>query len=312
MAFEELPADFAKFFETGELPATLAAEQSTATVIPDAKLPEPMHVPETKVDPVVPEVKVEPPVIEKPVVVEPPVIPPANNPFLERLLAEKDAGEQRLQQEIKALQDKLSEKMVIPAPDKTTDPLGFITHSLEKLQAELAAVTAKNAESAQQTEQQQQVAALQNHVQTQVETFVKDHADYPDAYKHLVTMRMQDFADLGLTAQQAQAAMEQEARSITQRALMTGKNPAELAYGMAKRYGYQVKASAEKVEAKVENKLETIRKGMEASTTLDRSTPPGAGDVSLDSIKNMSDAELTKTIDKDWHKLFGKSNNGIF
>src|ERR1700692_1310181 len=147
MAFEELPADYAKFFETGELPAALAAAEpaSTAPVVPDTVVaPEPMHVPEPKVaDPVVPETKVDPVVpVEpvKPVAIDPAPPAPTNNPYLERLLAERDASEAALKKQVEDMQAKLAKLTETPAPDKATDPLGFITHSLEKLNAELEAI----------------------------------------------------------------------------------------------------------------------------------------------------------------------------
>src|ERR1700682_1030187 len=167
MAFEELPADYAKFFETGELPDALAkAEPSTATVVPDTLVaPEPMHVPEPKVvDPVVPETKVDPVVPVdpvKPVVIDPAPPAPTSNPYLERLLAERDASEAALKKQVEDMQAKLAKMTETPAPDKATDPLGFITHTLEKLQSELAAIQTKGAEvTQQQTEQQQQAAVM--------------------------------------------------------------------------------------------------------------------------------------------------------
>ena len=314
MAFEELPADYAKFFETGELPDALAkAEPSTATVVPDTLVaPEPMHVPEPKVaDPVVPVTKVDPVVPVEPVKTEgiDPATTPTSNPYLERLLAERDASEAALKKQVEEMQAKLVKLTETPAPDKATDPLGFITHTLEKLQSELAAIQTKGAEVTQQQTEQQQQAAVMNHLNSQVQAFEKDHTDYQDAYKHLVSMRMQDFKDLGLNEQQCNQAMENEARGIMQRALVTGKNPAELAYGMAKRYGFVAKEPI--TVANVENKLETIKKGMETQTEVQRTTPPSAKDLTVDNLKNMSDRELNKVVDKEWESLFGMKK-GIF
>lgn len=315
MAFEELPADYAKFFETGELPSALAAAEpgSSATVIPDTQVaPEPMHVPEPKVVPVVPVTKVDPVVpVEpvKPAVLDPAPPVPTSNPYLERLLAERDASEAALKKQIEEMQGKLTKLTETPPPDKTTDPLGFMTHQLESLTKQLADMQTGSAETRAQTEQAQQQQAVMNHLNGQVQAFEKEHTDYQAAYKHLVSMRMQDFKDLGLNEQQATQAMENEARGIMQRALATGKNPAELAYGMAKRYGFVAKPAA--TVENVDNKLEIIKKGMETQTEAQRTTPPSAKDLTVDNLKNMSDRELNKVVDKEWESLFGMKK-GIF
>lgn len=315
MAFEELPADYAKFFETGEIPAALAAAEpgSSATVVPDTQVaPEPMHVPEPKVDAVAPVTKVDPvaPVDSvKPAVLDPAPPVPTSNPYLERLLAERDASEAALKKQIEDMQGKLTKLTETPPPDKATDPLGFMTHQLESLTKQLADMQNGTAETRAQTEQAQQQQAVMNHLNSQVQAFEKEHTDYPDAYKHLVSMRMQDFKDLGLDDKQCTQAMENEARGIMQRALATGKNPAELAYGMAKRYGFVPKPAA--TVANVDNKLETIKKGMETQTEVQRTTPPSAKDITVDNLKNMSDRELSKVVEKDWESLFGLKK-GIF
>lgn len=317
MAFEELPADYAKFFETGELPAALAAEQSTATVIPDAAPESPVVMPSTPDSQHVVAPTTPAPVVETPTpapvakTAEIPAVPvaPTTNPYLERLLAESDAARQAVEKQVAELKANIDKLTATPPPDKATDPLGYMQHQMEALQKQLADIASANTAQTQQTEQQRQMATLQNHINTQVGDFVKDHADYPDAYKHLVAMRTQDFVDLGLNEAQVQQALNQEANSIMQRALVTGKNPAELAYGMAKRYGYQAKAPVA-ATPNAENKLETIRKGMEAAGGLDRTSPPGAGDINLDNIKNMSDRDMNKAIETNWEGIFGASKKG--
>ncbi len=61
----------------------------------------------------------------------------------------------------------------------------------------------------------------------------------------------------------------------------------------------------------VENKLEKIKKGMETQTEVQRTTPPSAKDLTVDNLKNMSDRELNKVVDKEWDSIFGRKP-GIF
>lgn len=300
MAFEELPADYAKFFETGELPAALAAEHAieAPAVVPETITPEPAaHTPPVEPQPEIPVVPQTP---------APSASPDAA--LYERLLADRDIAEQALKRQIAELTEKVEKVTAVPVPDKTTDPLGYMMHKIEALE-QAATGSVKATEEMQATAAQQQAnTQLQNHLNAQIQTFEKDHTDYQDSYKHLVKMRMQDFTDLGLTTQQAQQAMDNEARGIISRALATGKNPAELVYGMAKRYGFAGKAPV----VTAENKLATIQKGMETSTeAVERSTPPEAKGLSIAAVKNMSDRDLTRVVDKQWEELFG-SSKGIF
>jgi hypothetical protein len=113
---------------------------------------------------------------------------------------------------------------------------------------------------------------------------------------------------MGFTEQQIRVALGNEEMQITKPALALGKNPAELVYNFAKRYGFQAKAPVPTPE----NRLEMIKKGMDASQTLDRSTPPEVGKITTDNISQASEAQIQKMVEDDWEGLFGKSKNGIF
>jgi hypothetical protein len=50
---------------------------------------------------------------------------------------------------------------------------------------------------------------------------------------------------------------------------------------------------------------------METQTEAQRTTPPSAKDLTVDNLKNMSDRDLNKVVDKEWESLFGLKK-GIF
>lgn len=290
MAFQELPAEYDEFFKSGgELPTALLAEHKPEVPPPVAKV-EPEVV-----------VAVEP--VEKPA----PIVVPETNPFAVQLLQEKERQLDDLNKKIAELTGKIEKASETPPPDKTLDPLGFMTHQMEKLQAQLDAMTAAQTAAKDQTTQETQAQQFMNHVKGQVAAFEKATPDYQDAYKHLMTTRSQDFKDLGMNEQQINQNLANEEMMITRQALAAGKNPAEMVYTMAKRYGF--KAAAVKVEP--DNKLATIQKGLEAAKTGERSTPPDAGKVTLETALNVSDRELTQAVDKQWEELFG-TKKGIF
>jgi hypothetical protein len=286
MGFEALPAEYEEFFKSGgELPASLR---------PAPEAPAPQAAPVAPVQPVA-----ETPVAQPTTIAEPPPAPTAN-PYLERLLAEREAQITSITKQMEALQTRLDKAVEIPAPDPQTDPLGHMTHTLSKLQAQLDAMQNSQKETHEQTQQQTQQQQFAQLVNNQVQTFKAANPDYEDAYQHLIKTRTQDFRDLGMTEQQIRTAIGQEEMTITQNAFAQGKNPAEIVYNFAKRYGYQPK-----VAAKPENKLETIQKGMEASQSLQRGTPPEAGEITTDNIMEASEATFNRMVADKWEEIFG-------
>lgn len=291
MAFEELPPEYAEFFTNGgELPATLAAEHEAQLAEAPAPTPAPAATPAPT---------------PAPVVDEAPVAPTAN-PYLERLLAEKDNQLKLVSNQIEELKLKIAKAQEPAAPDPAVDPLGSLQHQLKSLQTKLDNVLNAQTESQTMSVQEKNAQQFFNHVNSQIAEFKTTHTDYDAAYKHLIEVRKQDFRDQGMTADEAARSMGQEEMQIVQRAVTIGKNPAEIAYSMAKRYGYKPTAAVV-----TENKLETIKKGLEASQTTERGTPPSTGKVSLDNIESASDSDLNKAVENDWEGLFGK-RKGIF
>ncbi|MHB8272275.1 hypothetical protein [Bradyrhizobium sp.] len=303
MAFEELPAEYEEFFKSGgELPASLASQQTPApTATPTAApaaTPVATSAPQTAA----------PAAASVPASIPEAPVAPASNPYLERLLAEKDQQVNTLAEQMKALQDQIAKAQETPAPDPTIDPLGHMTHQMGKLQSQLDALL--KAQSDMQTANQTQTQAQQfmANVGAQVKAFEATHTDYQKAYQHMVDVRSQDFKDMGYTDSQIRQAIGNEEMQITRQAMALGKNPAELVYNFAKRYGYQ----AEAPKAAPENKLATIQKGLEASQTLERGTPPNVGEITTDNITAASEADINKMVESNWEGLFGLRKGSIF
>lgn len=321
MAFETLPPEYQNFFDTGELPASMQGEADAAAAEAARVAAEQAANDEAvRVDAGQPPAVVVPPVVPptEPALIDPAPVPPANNPYLERLLSEQDATQKALQKQLSDAQEQLKKLTEVAPPDPMTDPLGFLAHKIDATQKEIAALRASQTQQTQQQAQQAEVNAFLANVNGQVQAFTATHPDYNDAYKHLATMRMQDFKDVGMTDAQAKQAFGQEEIGITQRALQMGKNPAEIAYGMATRYGYKagtvvapVTAPATPAAVKVaEDKLDAIKKGLEASKEATRGVPVAeAADPA--NLRNMSDKDLNKLVENDWDSVFGKSK-GIF
>jgi len=299
MAFEELPEAYDAFFKSGgELPESLLAEHKPVEpVTPPPVAAAATEAVETAAEPVA---KVETPAPA-------PAVPNTETNFAVQLVQEKERQLEELQKKIAELTGKIEKATEAPPPDKTLDPLGYMTHQMEKLEAQLAAMKEAQEAAKTQSTQEQQAQAFMQHVRSQVEAFEKATPDYQEAYKHLMQTRTQDFKDLGMTDQQVAQNLANEEMMITQQAIKSGKNPAEMVYAMAKRYGF--KAAPAKVTP--ENKLDTIKKGLEAGKTAERSTPPDAGKITLETALNASDRELNNAVANSWEELFGQKK-GIF
>lgn len=298
--FEALPAGYEEFFNSG------------GETLPPGET----HV-EAPVEEAAPRVETvaeqTPPVIPpEGVVVEttPQVTAPVPDPALERFRTEADAHQRALEKRLSGMQAEIVRLTNPPkeevAPDPQLDPLGHLNHQIQQANKQLSAMQAQKLEEAKVAAQQEQANRFMSAVNSQVQDFMKTHADYQEAYKHVVAMRTQDFTDMGMTQEQAREAMGQEEMRITAQAFQANKNPAEMLYGMAQRYGYKPAAAAP-VAQTAENKLDTIRKGMEAAKGAERGTP--SPEPTLESLKGASDRDINRMVENNWEQMFGKSKD---
>src|SRR5258708_2234242 len=149
MAFEELPPEYAEFFNNGgELPTALAAEQAAAAAAVPAPSPAPTATPVA--------VESTPAATPAPATIPDAPVAPTTNPYLERLLAEKDSQVTQLADQIKALQDRITKATEPAAPDPLVDPLGHLNHQLKTMQANLDKLITSQTEATTQTTQDRQ------------------------------------------------------------------------------------------------------------------------------------------------------------
>lgn len=308
--FEPLPADYEAFFKTGVLPDSLKTVTTPPASTAAASAPASAPAAATSGNAGTPAASTTG---------TPPSSPaqaagasPIDLSVYERVIAEGDRQRGVLETQLKALQEQVTKLTATPAPDPTTDPLGFINHQMKTLQDQIAALTKTQTEA--QTAQQNGALQQQfiNSVNQSITQFKQTTPDYDAAYKHMIDMRTQDYLDSGMTKQEALAAVAADEVAIATRATQQGKNPAEIVYGMAKRYGYT--PAAPKTEPT--NKLEQIQKGMEAAKTVDTGRSSAGdvgapGEVTVESLENMGDDALTEMVMNNWEKITGRSK-GIF
>ena len=181
-----------------------------------------------------------------------------------------------------------------PKPGFADDPANFLKDKVDQL--EVAQANAQRL--AQEAQLEQAIAGRLNSSEV---AFAKEHADYGDAAKHLADIIHKNLTLVGVPQERHDQAFRQEVRNLTIAAAKAGREPAELIYDMAKNYGYAIKT----VKSKAEEKIETIKKGEEVSTTLGSGGKAESGSLSLDSIARMDDDDFVALIadDKKWKSI---------
>lgn len=219
--------------------------------------------------------------------------------------ARLEKQEQEHQEYRKRIEERL-ERIANPGPKKpdfTQDPSGHLKAELDETKQSLQQL----AERGKTYEEQQEQARIQHEITQKTQAheaeFVKKNPDYADAVAHL-----QKVADANLQAMgiddpaKRQALVIQQSLGLAAHALQAGKDPAAVAYQLAKNYGFQGKKQE---TASEEKKIENVAKGQkEAAATLGGGGEKKGG-ITLADLERMSDEDLDKLIDDDasWRKL---------
>lgn len=169
-----------------------------------------------------------------------------------------------------------------PDPDK--DIFGAVKHLTQEQQ-----LTRQHLEQqyrqAQQAQQWNQVFGWASDQEAQ---FKKTAPDYDDALKHLRSARMDELRDLGYNENQVRYALDNDERQLILQARQANRNPAEMAYAIAKRRGFVKKDS-------LTEKLDTIEAGQQTSKSLSNvGGSPTRGQLSLQEVANMSEEDFAE------------------
>jgi DNA repair ATPase RecN len=277
----DLTPDEAKFFETGELPASLQA--------PEPVEPAPAAPPE-------------------PAPAAAPAAAP-NDDFLRQMLAEEQKRSQETLQRLQSLERQLAEKLnpPTPAPDPETDPLGNLMHQVSQVSGTVSDLQQRLTQEQQQKQLQDQFNAFTNSVRSIKDEYEKTVPDFKDAYNHIRAVRTEDLRTVGVPEADIPKVLLQDELNIAQAALQRGKNPAEEMYNMAKRYGYSAKGSIPAAQH-----IANLNKGAQAARSPAASAP--ATELTMESLKDASEGDLSRMVQDDalWAKLVGGTSHDIF
>lgn len=172
-------------------------------------------------------------------------------------------------------------------PDKDPDPLEAMKHN----QALLLQQQQREAQYRQQQEQyarqQEGARQLARWGAAQAQEFRQENPDFDEAYQHIRQIRAGELQAMGYAGDELMQALWQDEMMIFDRAHRSGKNPAEIAFNMARAAGWQKKEQKQPAEEKIDQ----LQKGAAAAKTLGNSGAP-SGKPTAEQIAAMSDEEF--------------------
>lgn len=202
----------------------------------------------------------------------------------------------RLEERLAAFEaaQKPAEQPVIPSVDE--DPVAYFKHQNDQLAKELGQIK----ETTQERQQREQISQYQQSVvgayKSSVAEIQAEAPDFQDAYKYLVTSRIEELKAAGMDPDEAVATANQDEFYLVERALKERRNPAKAIYSMAKARGFQAKPAVN-----VDEKIDRIAAGQAEGKSLGGASGGGDNATGLESLLNLSDADFLAAV-----------NNGTF
>jgi len=202
-------------------------------------------------------------------------------------------AERRERQALQAKIEALEQKATAPAqpvaniwegiPDPNADPIGAIEHIKRIADQQAEVQRQEQAKAAQEAAMLRQVQSIANAMRDAEEDFRDDFPDYDAAVGYLRDQVMAELEENGFSKAEALEKMNRDFLGLVPTALKAGKNPAEVAYKMAQKRGYK---GLDKSGAKIE----TIRQGQKAATSLSTGGQQAAKPISAASVANLKGA----------------------
>ena len=153
-------------------------------------------------------------------------------------------------------------------------------------------------------EEQNKALETQRQVHALEQQFRSGHEDYDAAVTFLQERKLKEYEAAGFTPDEAIQRFTADARDLTTRSLDVGRNPAEVAYQMARTLGFE---AGDKPTPKAAKKLEDIAQASGATLAATSGAESRDGSLTADELAEMSEAEFNEYLDKNpdaWSKAF--------
>lgn len=194
-----------------------------------------------------------------------------------RLARESQA---RMEGTFQKLLGSLNEK---PIPKYEEDPLGNMAARNETLEKELKSVSEKLDGFTRQSSQTAFMGQMNEQIAGAEAEFRTQHADYDAALKYLKDVTRSDLSDQGMDGAQIEQTLQAGKLGLAHAAIQQGKNPAQIIYERAKRYGFKGSAGTS------EDKIATLAKGQQMSKSVEGGSAAG---LSLRDLSQLPDDQI--------------------
>lgn len=145
---------------------------------------------------------------------------------------------------------------------------------------------------------QRETQELGTLMQSSEAQFRAETPDYDEGIAHLVAARASELAEYNVPAAQAQQIIAEEAVEIVRTAVQLGRNPAELAYAIAKSRGYRPAQTDQQQNPPANGgaaaTVEAIARAQAASKSLGNGGGSGAHQLNAEAIGAMDDDEFAR------------------
>lgn len=214
---------------------------------------------------------------------------------IEQLRAQQAERDRIIEERLAALMPKPQ----VPAFEE--NPAEHLRQKLETV-AQTQQATAAQIEAWNRAQQEQAAKAqLAVRVQAAEAEFSRQAPDYLDAIKHLASARVQELMAFGHDEEAARQQSVQELHQHAYWCAANGKDPAAIAYALAKARGYQAKPAAPSAA----DRFQVQQRGVAASKSLGNGGAQQAK-TSVEALLAMSDDEFAEaTKGGKWAKLMG-------
>lgn len=214
------------------------------------------------------------------------------NKQLQEELRQSRQAQERMETTFQKMLSQLNEK---PAPKYEEDPLGHMAARNETLEKEVKNLSTKIEGYSKESQQAAFMTQINSHLSASEAEFRATHPDYDAAVKHLKDVTRADLSDQGMSGAEVEHTLNAGKIGLAHAAIQQGKNPAEVLYERAKRYGYKGQVQ--------EDKIQTLAKGQALSKTV--TGGGGAAAVTLRELSEIPDDQIEAMIadPKKWDAL---------
>lgn len=225
----------------------------------------------------------------------------------ERQLAEERRARQTLEERTNIILQNIAQQRPpqqasqqgpeIPPIDR--DPAGHIVGVLQQLGGTVQQQQQVLQAMAQGMSNQHAEAGLLQTAAAMETQFAAENPDYQKASEFLANSRMRELQMMGLQGKSLMAQLHSERIGVAQMALQQGKNPAAVAYELAKERGYKPPEAPANGAAQptTEQKLQNVAAGQEQSRSLGNARGGAAAPMTAQRLSEMTDAEFAKAME---------------